>query len=117
MSGALDPFRFVLIADAGWMNHVSYRSKGQGVRTQTFVGGGHHCDARNLARLTSQTDRRKYDGSGKRGPGRRRTADEIETLVIRMTEENREWGYRHVQGALSNLGHEIARSTIAEVIS
>jgi hypothetical protein len=33
----------------------------------------------------------KYDGSGKRGPGRPRTADEIETLVIRIAEENRDW--------------------------
>ena len=46
----------------------------------------------------------KYDGSGKRAPGRPRTADEIETLVVRMAEENRDWGYRRIQGALSNLG-------------
>ena len=58
----------------------------------------------------------KYDGSGKRGPGRPRTADEIEALVIRMAEENRDWGYRRIQGALSNLGHEIARSTIADIL-
>ena len=58
----------------------------------------------------------KYDGSGKRGPGRPRTAGEIEALVVRMAEENRDWGYRRIQGALSNLGHEIARSTIAEIL-
>ena len=58
----------------------------------------------------------KYDGSGKRGPGRPRAADEIEALVIRMAEENRDWGYRRIQGALSNLGHEIARSTIADIL-
>jgi hypothetical protein len=39
----------------------------------------------------------KYDGSGKRGPGRPRTADELETLVIRMAEENRDWGYRRIR--------------------
>src|SRR5262252_3380928 len=54
--------------------------------------------------------------TGKRGLGRPRTADDIETLVIRMAEENRDWGYRRIQGALSNLGHEIARSTIAEIL-
>ena len=32
----------------------------------------------------------KYDGSVKRGPGRPRTADEIETLVLPMAEENRD---------------------------
>jgi len=58
----------------------------------------------------------KYDGSVKRGPGRPRTADEVERLVIRKAEENRDCGYRRIQGALSNLGHEIARSTIADIL-
>ena len=58
----------------------------------------------------------KYDGSGKRGPGRPRTVDEIQVLVLRMAEENPAWGYRRIQGALSNLGHEIARSTIAQML-
>ena len=58
----------------------------------------------------------KYNGSGKRGPGRPRAAEEIETLIIRMAEENLDWGYRRIQGALSNLGHEIARSTIAHIL-
>jgi len=58
----------------------------------------------------------KYDGSGRRAPGRPRTAGELEALVVRMAEENRDWGYRRIQGALSNLGHELARSTIAEIL-
>jgi transposase InsO family protein len=58
----------------------------------------------------------KYDGSGKRGPRRPRTAGEIEALVVRMAEENRDWDYRRIQGALSNLGHELAPSTIAEML-
>src|ERR1041385_5739717 len=33
-----------------------------------------------------------------------------------MAEENRDWGHRRIQGALSNLGHEIARSTIADIL-
>jgi len=36
--------------------------------------------------------------------------------VLRMAEENRDWGYRRIQGALSNLGHNIARSTIADIL-
>ena len=58
----------------------------------------------------------KYDGSGKRRPGRPRTAGEIEALVTRMGEENRDWGYRRIEGAMSNLGHDIARSTIAQIL-
>jgi transposase InsO family protein len=33
-----------------------------------------------------------------------------------MAEENRDWGYRRIQGALSNLGHKMARSTIADIL-
>jgi hypothetical protein len=33
-----------------------------------------------------------------------------------MAEENRDWGYRRIEGALSNLGHKLARSTIAEIL-
>ena len=59
---------------------------------------------------------RKYDGTAHRAPGRPRTAGAIESLVVRMAEENRDWGYRRIQGALSNLGHELARSTIAQIL-
>ena len=33
-----------------------------------------------------------------------------------MAEENDGWGYRRIQGALANLGHECARSTIAAIL-
>src|SRR3984957_13254524 len=33
-----------------------------------------------------------------------------------MAQENRDWGYRRIQGVLSNLGHELARSTIAQIL-
>jgi len=58
----------------------------------------------------------KYDGSHQRPPGRPRTADKVEKLVVRMAEENRSWGYGRIQGALANLGHELARTTIADIL-
>jgi transposase InsO family protein len=58
----------------------------------------------------------KYDGSAQRGPGRPRTAVDLEALVVKLAKENRDWGYRRIQGALSNLGRKIARSTIAEIL-
>ena len=58
----------------------------------------------------------KYDGCDKRRPGRPRAGKELESLVVRMAEENRGWGYRRLQGALANLGHRLARSTIAEIL-
>jgi len=58
----------------------------------------------------------KYDGSGQRGPGRPRAASEIETLVMRMAEQNHDWGYRRIPGALANWGKQLARSTIASIV-
>src|SRR5215831_13146292 len=59
---------------------------------------------------------RKYDGSKQRGPGRPRTRDEIQRLVVRMATENRDWGYRRIPGALANLGHAVAHGTIAHIL-
>jgi hypothetical protein len=58
----------------------------------------------------------KYDGSGHRHPGRPRTDAEVEDLVVQMAEQNRDWGYRRIQGAVSNLGRKLARSTIADIL-
>jgi len=59
---------------------------------------------------------KKYDGTAQRTPGRPRTAAEIAALVTRMAEENRNWGYRRIQGALANLGHLLAHNTIADIL-
>ena len=59
---------------------------------------------------------KKYDGSMHRGSDRRRTAAEVAALVVQMAEENRDWGYRRSQGAMANLGHELAHNTIAKIL-
>ena len=59
---------------------------------------------------------RKYDGNKQRSPGRTHTREEIQRLVVRMATENRDWGYRRIHGALANLGHEVARGTIANIL-
>jgi putative transposase len=148
MSRAIDPFRFVLIAVAGWMNRrqvqvIDYlREENRVLREQLGArrlrlkddqrrrlatkakGLGRKILAEVATIVTPDTllawhrklIAQKYDGSGKRGSGRPRTAREIAAVVVRMAEENRDWGYRRIQGALSNLGHEITRSTISEIL-
>jgi hypothetical protein len=58
----------------------------------------------------------KYDGSARRGAGRPRSEAEIESLVVRIAIENRAWGYTRIVGALSNLGHNLARSAVANIL-
>ncbi|MBL8270901.1 MAG: transposase [Steroidobacter sp.] len=40
----------------------------------------------------------------------------IVQLIVRMALENRSWGYTRIQGALANLGHDVSRGTIANVL-
>ena len=69
-----------------------------------------------LLRWHRQLVAKKYDGS--RGKvGRPTVRPEIAALVVRMAKENPEWGYTRIQGALFNIGHEIARSTIARILA
>jgi len=112
MPRVLDPFRFVLMAVAGWMNQrqlqvIDYlREENRVLREQLGERRLRFTDdqrrrlaakAKGLGRkllreiatiVTPETllawhrklIAQKYDGSAKRGPGRPRTADEIETL-------------------------------------
>jgi putative transposase len=52
----------------------------------------------------------------KRRPGRPAVLPEIRRLVVRMATDNPSWGYTRIQGALKNLGHRVARSTIAIIL-
>ena len=52
----------------------------------------------------------------KRRPGRPAVHAEIRGLVVRMATENASWGYTRIQGALKNLGHRVARTTVADVL-
>ena len=45
-----------------------------------------------------------------------RTATEITALVLRFANENRSWGYLRIQGALANVGHSLARNTVANIL-
>ena len=52
----------------------------------------------------------------RRRPGRPQTMKKIARLIARMATETPTWGYSRIQGALKNLDHRVARSTIARVL-
>jgi putative transposase len=148
MARLLDPFRFLLISLAGWMNQhhlqaIDYlREENRVLREQLGDRRLRLTDdqRRRLAAKAKMLGRKvlaevativtpetllawhrkliaqKYDGSANRRPGRPRKDREMEALIVWLAGENRDWGYRRIQGALSNLGHEIARSTIADIL-
>jgi transposase InsO family protein len=58
----------------------------------------------------------QWDYGKRRGPGRPRVKDEIANLTVRMAQENPGWGYTTIRGALHNLGHEVTRETVRNIL-
>jgi putative transposase len=148
MRACLDPFSFLVISVAGWLNQrqqqvIEYLLEENRVLREQI--GRHRLrftdnQRRRLAVKAKKLGRKvlsqvativtpetllawhrnliakKYDGRALRTTGRRVTSTALANLIIRMAEENRSWGYRRIQGALSNLGHNVARTTIANVL-
>ena len=54
--------------------------------------------------------------SEERKTGRPITDQEIVDLVVRMARENPSWGYKRIEGALSNVGFDISSSTVANIL-
>jgi putative transposase len=58
----------------------------------------------------------KWNYSHRRGPGRPRVMKTIVDLILRMALDNPSWGYTRILGALANLGHQVGRGTIANIL-
>jgi transposase InsO family protein len=148
MRSVWDPFSFVVVSIAGWMNQhqhdvINYLiEENRVLREQLGSRRIRFTDdqRRRLAAKAKKLGRRllaevativtpetllawhrkliaqKYDGSAFRRPGRPRSAREVVALVVRIAHENRDWGYRRIQGALSNLGHVLTHNTIANIL-
>ena len=148
MRTPLNPFSFLVVSGAGWLNHrqhqvIEYlieenRILREQIGSKRFRFTDDHrrrlaARAKILGRklltqvatmVTPETllawhrklIAKKYDGNAFRTPGRPMISREIAKLVVRMADENRSWGYRRIQGALANLGHIVARTTIANVL-
>ncbi len=52
----------------------------------------------------------------RRSAGRPRVMQVIADLTARMARENPRWGYTRIRGALHNVGHCVARTTIANIL-
>src|SRR5437762_10580337 len=63
-----------------------------------------------IAQKWDFTDRRQ------KRPGRPPLSEEIQQLVLRLARENPRWGYARIQGALSNLGHNVSDTTVRNVL-
>jgi putative transposase len=68
-----------------------------------------------ILRWHRQLIARKWTFTPKR-PGRPGIMKEVSALILRMATENPAWGYTRIQGALKNLGHDVARTTVAKVL-
>jgi transposase InsO family protein len=148
MRADLDPFSFLVISIAGWINQrqqqvIEYLLTENRVLREQIGNRRMRFSDDQRCRLAAKAKKlgrkilaqvgtivtpatllawhrkliaQKYDGSANRNPGRPRTLREISDLVIRMAEENRTWGYRRIQGAIANLGHMLAHTTIANIL-
>ena len=60
---------------------------------------------------------RKWDYIARRKrPGRPRVMVELAELIVRLAKDNPRWGYTRIRGALTNLGHTVARSSAPHAI-
>ena len=61
--------------------------------------------------------RRRWAARSRRGrTGRPATGRNIRALVLRLAQENPEWGYRRIHGELAGLGVKVAASTVWEIL-
>src|SRR5262249_48297541 len=146
MRASLDPFSFLVTTIAGWMSQhqqkvIAYLIEENrvlreqvGDRRLRFnddqrrrlaakakqIGRETLRQVATIAKETLLTWHRKLvvqkAESPCRSPGRPPTDHEIAALAVRMAEENRSWGYRRIQGALANLGHDLANKTIRNIL-
>lgn len=90
--------------------------KAQAVGRKALLELGPIVTPDTLLRWHRQLIARKFDFSHRRQPGRPSTIRVIAELIVRMALENPRWGYTRIQGALGNLGYEVGRGTIANVL-
>ena len=147
MTGGFQPFHFLVVALAGWLNQhqqviIDYLVEENRILKEQLNGRRLHLTDDQRRRLAVRAQRlgrqclqkiatlvtpdtllrwhrtlvaRKWTYTHK-GPGRPPIDEVIEALIVRMAEENSDWGYVRIQGALANVGHVVSSTTIANVL-
>jgi transposase len=59
---------------------------------------------------------RRHWAYPRRSAGRPRTGASVRALVLEMARHNPGWGYRRIHGELTGLGHELAPSTVWQIL-
>jgi hypothetical protein len=148
MRASLDPFSFLVISFAGWMNQwqqqvIQYLVEENRVLREQIGDRRLRFSDNQRRRLAARAKKigrkllnevativtpetllawhrkliaKKYDEVPTLAQEDRARATRLPALVARMAKENRSWGYRRIQGALSNLGQLLAFKTIANVL-
>src|SRR6266436_4210346 len=138
MHAGFDPFSFLVVSIAGWMNQHQHHVVEYLMEENRVLR-----DQISNRRLRFSDDQRRRLAAKVKKLGRKllsqvATVVTPETLLAwhrkliakkyngssfrtpgrpRMAMENRAWGYRRIQGALANLGHVLAHKTIANILN
>ncbi len=149
MSTPIQPWTFLVVAVAGWIQRdqqaaivylleenrvLKARLRGRKLRftddeRRRLAVKGKALDRKLLAEVagivTTETllawhrrliaRKRNYSARRKRA-GRPRVMVELTELTVRLAKDNPHWGHTRIRGTLSNLGHTVARSTIANIL-
>ncbi len=149
MSFVLQPWQFLLISLAGWVNRQQQQVieylitenqvlkekvgkkrillnddqrrrlavKGKMLGRKLLEQMATIVTPDTILRWHRQRVAQKWDYSHRqKNVGRPRIREEIVDLVVCLAQDNPDWGYDRIQGALMNLGHCISPSSIANIL-
>jgi putative transposase len=84
-------------------------------RKRAAEGCGYWSPPDTILRWHRDIVRRQAGRSMRGNTGRPATRRNIRALVLRLAQENPEWGYRRIHGELAGLGVKVAASTVWEI--
>jgi hypothetical protein len=102
---------------ASAMRNGVAREKGEGPEPESADGAQDLGDAGYLDAMAGANRWQAFDYRRSPWPGRSCVMQEIVDLVVLDAAlDNPSWGYTRIKGALANLGHEVGRGTIANIL-